>query len=65
MLLFAGEACHVVYIGTMHGAYLTGQQAAENLLRHWHYQQGQQQEQKAAHEQEQETKLSGRQQGRD
>lgn len=64
-LLFAGEACHVVYIGTMHGAYLTGQQAAENLLRHWHYQQGQQQEQKAAREQEQETKLSGRQQGRD
>lgn len=41
MLLFAGEACHVVHIGTMHGAYLTGQQAAENLLRHWEYQQGQ------------------------
>lgn len=41
VLLFAGEACHVVHIGTMHGAYLTGQQAAENLLRHWEYQQGQ------------------------
>lgn len=35
VLLFAGEACHVTYIGTMHGAYITGQQEAERLLRHW------------------------------
>ena len=34
-LLFAGEACHVKYIGTMQGAYLTGQQQAEALLAHW------------------------------
>lgn len=40
VLLFAGEACHVVYIGTMHGAYLTGQQAAESLLQHWQHVQG-------------------------
>jgi monoamine oxidase len=31
-VLFAGEACHVKYIGTTAGAYLTGQQAAEQLL---------------------------------
>ncbi|KAL4858489.1 Spermine oxidase [Chlorella vulgaris] len=32
VLLFAGEACHVKYIGTMHGAYMTGRQQAEVLL---------------------------------
>ena len=34
-LLFAGEACHLKYIGTMQGAYLTGQQQAEALLARW------------------------------
>ncbi len=33
VLLFAGEACHVQYIGTTHAAYLTGQEAAEVLLK--------------------------------
>ena len=35
VLLFAGEACHVKYIGTMHGAALTGQAAAAELLAAW------------------------------
>lgn len=35
MLLFAGEACHVKYIGTMHGAAITGQAAAAQLLSAW------------------------------
>ncbi|PSC70494.1 spermine oxidase-like [Micractinium conductrix] len=34
-VLFAGEACHVKYIGTMHGAALTGRLAAQTLLQHW------------------------------
>lgn len=34
-LLFAGEACHLKYIGTMHGAALTGQAAAERLIHQW------------------------------
>ena len=33
VLLFAGEACHVQYIGTTHAAYLTGKDAAELLLK--------------------------------
>jgi spermine oxidase len=32
VLLFAGEACHVQYIGTTHAAYITGKEAAERLL---------------------------------
>ena len=32
LLLFAGEACHVRYIGTTHGAYLTGWEQAGALL---------------------------------
>lgn len=32
VLLFAGEACHLQYIGTTHGAFLTGQEAAQFLL---------------------------------
>jgi spermine oxidase len=32
VLLFAGEACHVQYIGTTHAAFLTGTEAAELLL---------------------------------
>jgi monoamine oxidase len=32
LLLFAGEATHVKYIGTVHGAYLTGERAAERLV---------------------------------
>lgn len=32
VLLFAGEAAHTKYIGTMHGAYLTGERAAERLV---------------------------------
>lgn len=34
-LLFAGEACQTTYIGTMHGAYLSGRAAAEALLEQW------------------------------
>lgn len=34
-LLFAGEACHVTYIGCLHAAHLTGQAAAELLLQRW------------------------------
>lgn len=34
-LLFAGDSCHTTYIGTMHGAYLTGQSAAELLVQRW------------------------------
>lgn len=33
VLLFAGEACHVQYIGTTHAAYLTGKEAAELVLK--------------------------------
>eukprot|EP00887_Chlorella_sp_A99_P007287 scaffold2.g7287.t1 len=32
VLLIAGEACHVRHIGTMHGAFLTGQEAAQAWL---------------------------------
>ena len=34
-LLFAGEACHPVYYGCTHGAYLTGQSQARKLLASW------------------------------
>ncbi|CAF0786094.1 unnamed protein product [Didymodactylos carnosus] len=32
-LLFAGEATHTNYYSTVHGAYITGQQQAENLIK--------------------------------
>ena len=35
VLLFAGEACHAKYIGTMHGAAITGEAAAAQLLSAW------------------------------
>jgi predicted NAD/FAD-dependent oxidoreductase len=31
-LLFAGEACSMEYYGTLHGAWLSGQAAAQSLL---------------------------------
>lgn len=34
-LLFAGEACHVTFIGCLHAAHFTGQAAAELLLERW------------------------------
>jgi len=33
VLLFAGEACHVEYIGTTHAAYITGKEAGDLLLK--------------------------------
>jgi len=33
VLLFAGEACHIQYIGTTHAAYITGKEAAELVLK--------------------------------
>ena len=50
VLLFAGEACHVKYIGTMHGAYLTGQQQAQLLLQHLQHQQPERAEQQRKHQ---------------
>ena len=32
VLLFAGDACHLQYIGTTHGAFLTGKEAAKTIL---------------------------------
>lgn len=35
IVLFAGEACHEKYFSTAHGAFLSGMEQAQKLLKHY------------------------------